>query len=206
MMVAKADLFQTLSYKDLARHCKKLKPWLLLLVLFLNSGAMAQGENLPSAEEWVLRSLIAKHKDRLARFGFYEYQEEAWHKVDSFKSSKAVLLVHGLDEVGSIWDDCAPALKQLGYQVLCFQYPNDQDIESSAILFREQLQWSFQKGIQELILVGHSMGGLVIRDALTRPNLVEGDLPKVHHIITIGQTITGKFPDTIPPDFPDTLS
>lgn len=90
-----------------------------------------------------------------------------------------VLLVHGLDEPGSIWADLLPDLVASGFDIWEFRYPNDQGIDRSVDLLAAS--WSDLPVDRPLVLIGHSMGGLVIRDFVSRwrhpvagPPLVEG--------------------------------
>lgn len=105
---------------------------------------------------------------------------------------RVVLLVHGLDEPGSVWDDVAPILRDAGHDVARFDYPNDQPIAESAAFLGESLRDLRSRGVTRVDLVCHSMGGLVARDVLTRPELYGGDaegdtgLPRVARLITIG--------------------
>ncbi len=80
--------------------------------------------------------------------------------------SPDVLLLHGLDEPGGIWDELVRALDEAGVNAWEFRYPNDQAIDHSTDLLAEH--WPELDIDRELILVGHSMGGLVIRDFITR--------------------------------------
>src|SRR5690606_22566445 len=60
---------------------------------------------------------------------------EAWIPVADAAgpaTDRVVLLVHGLDEPGDIWDDLTPALHEAGHTVVRFNYPNDQDPALSA--------------------------------------------------------------------------
>jgi pimeloyl-ACP methyl ester carboxylesterase len=106
------------------------------------------------------------------QFGFFEF--EASEQVDS---KKWVLLAHGLDEPGNLWADLAPALVGQGYRVLEFRYPNDQPIHESSVFFRDELT-SFLKSTsetdypEEVHLIAHSMGGLVLRNFITHPELL----------------------------------
>ncbi len=83
-----------------------------------------------------------------------------------------VVLVHGLDEPGGIWDDLAPALETTGFEVWEFRYPNDQGIDHSADLLAEH--WPQLGAGRPVVLVGHSMGGLVVRDFVSRLRHPEG--------------------------------
>ena len=87
---------------------------------------------------------------------------------------RLVVLVHGLDEPGGIWDDAAPALYQAGYRVVRFEYPNDQSIVTSATGMRKAMERIGAMGFEDASIVAHSMGGLVSREALTNPELGDG--------------------------------
>ena len=99
-----------------------------------------------------------------------------------------VILIHGLDEPGGIWDDMGAALADAGMVAWEFRYPNDQAIDDSVDLLAEQ--WPSLES-EEVFLVGHSMGGLVIRDFVTR-HLYAADAsldlsgPEVGGVVLIG--------------------
>ena len=78
----------------------------------------------------------------------------------------AVIMLHGLDEPGGIFDELAEALDEAGINGWEFRYPNDQAIDMSADLLAEH--WPNLSRDSPVVLVGHSMGGLVIRDFVTR--------------------------------------
>ena len=104
-------------------------------------------------------------------------------------SGRAVVLVHGLDDPGWMWDDLAPALENAGHVVLEFLYPNDGPVDASADLLALVLARLDGAAEVKLDIVAHSMGGLVVRDMLTRP-LLEGArtdiLPGVDRFIMCG--------------------
>ncbi len=100
-----------------------------------------------------------------------------------------VLLVHGLDEPGDIWADLLPVLDAAGFDAREFRYPNDQAIDRSANLLAAS--WLQLPADLPVVLIGHSMGGLVIRDFVSRqrhpvatPALVEG--AAVRSVILVG--------------------
>lgn len=105
---------------------------------------------------------------------------------------RVVLLVHGLDEGGPIWDNAAPVVAQAGYTVLRFNYPNDQRIAASAEGLVGALRDLRSRDVRTVDIIGHSMGGLVARDALTRREYYHGDalggggLPAVQRLIMLG--------------------
>lgn len=99
-----------------------------------------------------------------------------------------VILVHGLDEPGGIWDDLLPALAEAGLVAWEFRYPNDQAVDFSADLLADY--WETLDG-DAVYLVGHSMGGLVIRDFVSRwRHPVDGTAvvagPQVPGVILVG--------------------
>jgi pimeloyl-ACP methyl ester carboxylesterase len=117
----------------------------------------------------------------------YDRAVDAWLPVEQQDTlgERAVLLIHGLDEPGGIWDQLAPALADEGHLVVRFDYANDQAIARSADAFESALRVLGQRGIGEVDLVCHSMGGLVARDALSRDAFSELGV-SVGTMITLG--------------------
>ena len=108
---------------------------------------------------------------------------------DAAGSTPDVVLIHGLDEPGGIWDESLQALADAGLEAWEFRYPNDQAIDRSTDLLAEQ--WPTLDADHPVILVGHSMGGLVIRDFVTRwlypvDDSAGLDGPEVLGVIMIG--------------------
>ncbi|KAA6186584.1 alpha/beta fold hydrolase [Thiohalocapsa marina] len=88
-----------------------------------------------------------------------------------------VLLIHGLDEPGIIWDDLVVALADAGFDVWELRYPNDQGIDRSADFLARH--WAALPAEQPVILIGHSMGGLVAREFVTRLRYPPGPAPQL---------------------------
>jgi len=103
---------------------------------------------------------------------------------------RVVVLVHGLDEPGGIWDQLAPALAGAGHTVVRFEYANDQAIERSASRFVESLDQLAQLGVERVDLVCHSMGGLVAYDAITRDGFADHGV-ELERWVTIGTPFGG---------------
>lgn len=119
----------------------------------------------------------------------YSSETQSWVGFDEFRTEaldgRVVVLVHGLDEPGGIWDQLAPALANEGHQVVRFDYPNDQSIALSATEFGQSLDQLSARGADRMDLVCHSMGGLVARDTITR-NGFETHGIRVERMVTIG--------------------
>lgn len=103
-----------------------------------------------------------------------------------------VLLIHGLDEPGTIWDELAPHLLDHGATVVRFDYPNDQALADSARDLVESLKRLRALGVSRVSIVAHSMGGLVSREALTSDEGYAGsgaataELPAIDRLIMCG--------------------
>lgn len=134
------------------------------------------------------------------RLGLFEYQPgdagEDWNRFDPTKSGErrsTVLLVHGLDEPGDLWDELAPALALEGHRVLRFNYANDQPPSASADDLAAALRRQTDAGgFDRVAIVAHSMGGLISRDVLTR-HMTASDWagPQVDRLITVGTPNAG---------------
>ena len=126
-----------------------------------------------------------------SEYGLHPFSPGDREKVAG--EGKSVILVHGLDDPGLIWQDLAPALVGQGFRVFIMSYPNDQPIRDSAAFFFRQLQeFAGRHGAAPVAIVGHSMGGLVTREMLTNPAIgyaraEEARLvPPLSHFIMIG--------------------
>jgi pimeloyl-ACP methyl ester carboxylesterase len=106
---------------------------------------------------------------------------------------RRVILIHGLDDPGIVWQDLAPALAEEGYRVWIMSYPNDQPVRDSAAFFYRQLKdFASLEGTDPVAVVCHSMGGLVTREMLTDPEIGYGaakeakQVPPLSHFIMVG--------------------
>jgi pimeloyl-ACP methyl ester carboxylesterase len=84
-----------------------------------------------------------------------------------------VIFVHGLLSSTYVWRDVVnslmadPELRQ-HYQFWGFSYPTGNPIAYSALLLRDDLRYAQQRyGFKQVILIGHSMGGILSRMQVT---------------------------------------
>lgn len=148
-------------------------------------------------EERRLRTLVHDQLD--AWFPEQMAPDDGWHGIHprvapADPHGVSVLLVHGLDEPGTIWDDLVPVLQAAAFAAWEFRYPNDQGIDRSADYLAAR--WSELPADRPVALIGHSMGGLVIRDFVSRlrhpvdqPARLDG--PPVAGVILVGTPSQG---------------
>ena len=80
------------------------------------------------------------------------------------KKDRPIVLVHGIHGNAGYFGDLAIALREAGFDVWEFLYPNDQNIRFSAGLFGQALQFvQSHYDAPGVNVVAHSMGGLVTR-------------------------------------------
>ena len=104
-------------------------------------------------------------------FGLFRFEGDRDVTPGANAGRKTVVLIHGLDDPGKVWQNLAPQLVEEEFNVWLMQYPNDQPVVESARLFFEALMGLKQGGISRITIVAHSMGGLVSREMLTRPDI-----------------------------------
>jgi triacylglycerol esterase/lipase EstA (alpha/beta hydrolase family) len=102
-------------------------------------------------------------------FGLFFFEVDGKSPHGPALDRKSVVLIHGLDDPGQVWQSLAPELLREDFNVWLMQYPNDQPIVESAQLFSQELKGLKELGIDRISIVAHSMGGLVSREMLTSP-------------------------------------
>ena len=159
---------------------KRRWPWVVVGGILLLIGSWQLFTNLYQEEERELRRQLRetvkeKFPEEAAEFsrtfGLFLFGGDGETPGRAALGRKSVVLVHGLDDPGEVWQNLAPALVQEDFTVWLMHYPNDQPIVESARLFFESLQGLKQLGIDRISLVAHSMGGLVAREMLTSPDI-----------------------------------
>jgi pimeloyl-ACP methyl ester carboxylesterase len=159
-----------------------------VLLVALCVGALGAG--------WIAAALSVAERDlKLAAaperrdWALWIFQDGGWIRAaglgDLSPLEGATVLIHGLDEPGDVWDDLAPALDGVGRTSLRFTYPNDQAVADSALMFAGAMERLGATGLERVDIVGHSMGGLVAREALTREGVDRSSWPEVRTLVMV---------------------
>jgi pimeloyl-ACP methyl ester carboxylesterase len=110
------------------------------------------------AREW-LRHKVVRESD-LVKYGLR--LDDDWEKSDETKP--IVVLVHGFNSTPQQNASLMIPIREAGYPCGTFAYPNDYIIRNSAQLLSSELhRFKLQHPQRHVILVCHSMGGLVAR-------------------------------------------
>ena len=140
-----------------------------------------------------VKEAFPDQKEKYAEtIGLFRYGAKPTNGVGQAPNKGAVVLVHGLDDPGKVWQDLRPALVQEGYEVWQFEYPNDQPLAESAVMLFQELQSLRAEQIAHISIVAHSMGGLISREMLTSATLgylksvQQQEVPRVDLFIMVG--------------------
>ena len=143
--------------------------------------------SLPRATAWLLgSSLLAQ----LQAFGLYPLGALPFlHRTEGEALRPPVLFIHGLYHNASGWlrfrrwlaRDGFTRTAALNYCSFCTDYFSILDKLSRAV---DQLRTQYPG--EPVLLVGHSLGGLLVRGYLSSPYCMDGDTCKVAAAVTLG--------------------
>ena len=182
------------------KNKKRFWPWIIGAIILL-FGLWQFFSNTYREEEKELRTQIRntvkeifpeKAAEYSQTFGLFLFKADKELLREEILGRKTVVLIHGLDDPGKVWQNLAPELAKDDYNVLLMEYPNDQPVVESSQLFFEELQELKEFGIDRISIVAHSMGGLVSREMLTSPkfeyynSVNESLVPQVARFIMVG--------------------
>lgn len=116
---------------------------------------------------------------------FYALEESMGYKVP-------VVFVHGIDGSARDFADIVAGLDRQYYSPWFFFYPSGEDLgQLSEMFYKIFLSGkTIPLGEMPLVIVAHSMGGLVVRDALNRLSGDKGE-NKVARLITVASPLGG---------------
>ncbi|WP_339733708.1 alpha/beta fold hydrolase [uncultured Gimesia sp.] len=95
---------------------------------------------------------------------------------------KAVVLIHGIIRSSKSFEKLKAACRQSGRMVVPFDYPSTQRTIPENAKYLEQVINSLE-GVDEIDLVVHSMGGLVVRSWLAQQTDVD---PRIKRMVMLG--------------------
>ena len=137
----------------------------------------------------IQQNVISKHhrlldaKDQRHASGTLEEcqaQLEEMKEVHQLKpmQGKAVILIHGIIRSSKSFEKLQAACRQSGRMVVPFDYPSTQRTIPENAKYLEQVINSLE-GIEEIELVVHSMGGLVVRSWLSQQTNVDSRIKRM---------------------------
>jgi pimeloyl-ACP methyl ester carboxylesterase len=122
-----------------------------------------------------VRKKFVRESD-LAKFGLR--LEDNWEELDPARP--VVILVHGFNSTPQQNAALMVPVRASGYPCGSFSYPNDYLLGQSAkLLSRDLHRFERQHPNRRLILVCHSMGGLIARACIEDPNLDPGNVERL---------------------------
>ena len=136
---------------------------------------------------------------RMARLGLYEpaaFMEEApmlFYALEEDLGYKVpVVFVHGIDGSPRDFAPLLAALDRRRYRPWFFFYPSGYDLGQLGEMFHKIFLSgkTFSLGSMEMVIVAHSMGGLVVREAFNHLEDREGE-NKVARLVTIASPLGG---------------
>lgn len=150
-----------------------------------NAQQLSLGQVLPA----VLRTALINYLGECLILFLYPlgFWPRLWTKPQG--QGPIVILVHGLFHNPSAWIFFQRWFKKQGYPVACFAYPswktNWSSTEDKLVIFLQQILKDHPQ--QDVHLVGHSLGGLLLRAALGRLEYA----PQIRSLSTLGTPYQG---------------
>ena len=166
--------------------------WGLMLIIILLMLIFQVSRSYFATEEQEIRNSVRQSFEKQ----FQQLAEASKQKFGlkqlnySAENQKQIILIHGLDDPGKVWMNLAPYLSERSYNVWIMTYPNDQPIRKSAELFHQELVELNDNSSSNLVIIAHSMGGLVAREVLTNQQFnclqPQCKIPAVKKLIMLG--------------------
>ncbi|MCK5942147.1 MAG: alpha/beta fold hydrolase [Planctomycetes bacterium] len=119
-------------------------------------------------------------------YRFVEEDREGLFLLEPYSPDKTpVLFVHGMRSAGGDWRTVIDGLDRARYQPWILQYPSGFDLATIGLYAHQALlQMRVKHGYERLVIVAHSMGGLIARNVVSRSQKQDGDLP-IRALVTI---------------------
>lgn len=160
---------QTLGGRQFWGDVRFFHDWRIQQNVFTSHYRLLDGENR--------RHASGTYEQCIARLN--EIREERQFKP---MSGKGVILVHGIIRSSRSFEQFREALGAAGFTVFGFDYPSTRlPISESALMLQKVIE--SLEGIEEIHLVVHSMGGLVVRSYLAQADEVD---PRIKRMVMMG--------------------
>jgi len=139
-----------------------------------SSGELVREVAKSSFKTWLRKKVYRKKDD--ANYGLQ--LEENWQQADA--ELPLVVLVHGYNSRPERNAELLIPIREEGFPCAGFAYPNDHSLDESAErLSRELKAFAEEHGKRRVVLVTHSMGGLVARQCLENSELDPGNVDRL---------------------------
>lgn len=174
-------------------------PFLLRLVILYCSYRLSRVKGMKLALDQQLHGLnwwkffLAEYwhfcKQSFAHLPFPFFFRTACDRGDIPSDGEVVLLQHGYLHNGAVWNPLSHVLSRLGYRVFTIDQPLYASIEHMADRLHARIEAICEKtGESRIVLIAHSMGGLISRAYLRR----YGDA-RIRRLITLGTPHRGTY-------------
>jgi triacylglycerol lipase len=128
-------------------------------------------------------------KQSFLQLPFPMFFRTASDRGSSVARGPVVVLQHGYVHNGAVWSPLARALEARGYRVYTIDQPLYEPIDTMADRLGARIEQACEKAdVSQVILIAHSMGGLVSRAYLRK----HGDA-RVERLVTLGSPHHGTF-------------
>jgi pimeloyl-ACP methyl ester carboxylesterase len=141
-------------------------------------------------------SLLQVADEPALRVGVTIHHDADW--LDSASMRPVVLFLHGLTGKSEVFDSMREEIRSRGYRTASIGYDSQQPLSVTARQVSEAVAAKLAASScePELVLVGHSMGGLIAREWTNNPSLQNASITA---LITIGTPHQGSAWATLPP-------
>ena len=166
----------------MCRYLRSVIPWAIAVVLLSATTAFAAPNDHVAVDDsltgrcrcW-LRTKMVRDTD-LSNYGLV--LDDQWQQADAARP--VVIVVHGYNSRPERNKPMLEAVHQAGFPCGAFAYPNDYTIAASAGLLSSELrQFARQHPQRRVVLVCHSMGGLVARACVEDPRSDPGNVERL---------------------------
>lgn len=128
----------------------------------------------------------------LALDGFAPCRDEQPGSIVISKDAPLVVIVHGCLSSGGAFRSLAEVFQFHGQQAVCFNYNDRDSLRAVALRFRRGIDALQRRlGSPEIVVLGHSQGGLIARLALSDRELPSPDPRARFRLVTVSSPFSG---------------